>query len=151
MNGWCKYFTDDTSYEGTDIEVEQRLKSWRNSRQDNIRAVLVSDETVGRALLVGTGNFWQEDDLEVPMIFEGTVKGTRTARRIMKQIHEQDQCLVIATDESPDLTTYSLVSWAIEVLPFNHQVIALESSDIGKWFVVELDLRKKRTIWYIKE
>lgn len=144
-NGWRKHFADGTAYTALDQEVAQRVKSWRNSRQDGIIQVDISHDKLGTAILRGTGEFWQEDDLIAPFNLSKPVMGTIVARRVMKKIHDKDLAVRILQDARTIIC--ELVPYPINGLGGRN----LQRDDIGKWFVVELDLENKRFNWRIKE
>jgi hypothetical protein len=140
MNGWTKYFTDGTKEEGSDEDVRDRKASWSKGRLQDICCLETWHQDVGLSIK-GTGSFWQSDDWEV--IFLQSTPSI-ILRRIEKQIHETDKCIIIEKSNSPLRVSVEFKD------SFEAGGIPLEDKQ-GQWFVIELDLEQKAIRTYFTE
>jgi len=139
MGRWTKTFVDRSTYVGEDSDIDSGEASWRNSRLIGMTYASVDDG--GQHIeLGGFGEFWQSD------MYEAKVDGNcfRIRRCIMRQVTLSDRCYDIRVENGGHQVHFSAA-----LFPANTRK-AIPSEWIGKWYVLELDLRTREISTYMR-
>jgi hypothetical protein len=153
INGWVKQFSNLSSIIGCDAHVDKGMVSWRKSSLENIVEVsLYHCGPIGliQAHINGLGSFWQSDDLIAPMRLNSTVTGTRTVRRIQKQISETDNFIYVH-QEQDTLYLYVTTDQDQSKLDKSYTQIQTYPDQIGMWLTAEIDIITNQLKWYISK
>lgn len=144
FSGWIKYFENGSSVSGSD----NSNVSWRQTGLENLKAVSLVD-VPGEMKIIGTGNFWQSDDLIVPVRIVGTFEGKKIKRRIQKQLTVLDRFIEI--NEVPNKSiTLNIIQSNIDQ-KVSPSFIMIPTEWQSKWLTLEMDLSKNEYFWYISE
>lgn len=135
MNGWTKYYSNDTNLVGSDLDVEQELVSWSESSLDNMIACDLSHNDYFLKIN-GIGNYWQSDDYILDLSQPSGSPGTRICRRLQKQIDASEQYAKLiqhSVDKNFEVITYNEEQQDI------NGIVELATLT-GKWLTLEIDL-----------
>ncbi len=133
-NGWTKYFLDGTRYLGHD-HIPNR--TWRNSRQQGILKVDCFQD--GHSIsIVGSGDYWQSDDLVSVMSLNVDRPSKVVSRRVLKKIEPGDK-LVQIISSSTSMDTRFMPTDEIPVTNSTSEYLLVQGM-IGAWFVVQMDI-----------
>jgi len=135
-SGWLKYFTDGSRETGTDTEVDARKASWRNGKLDGLVAVDLCMNNRLVSLKAGEGNWWQADSYIAKLTPGTKTKGELVARRVMRQLTEQDMGKFVFQTTNDNHITIEIG----DKLPLANpgEAIKLAHPHAGKWLIVEI-------------
>lgn len=135
MNGWTKYYSNDTNLVGTDLDVEAGSISWSMTPLKTMVACSLEHDDF-HLKINGSGNYWHSDDYVVEVAPESGGEPLRIARRIQKQIRSSDlfaKVIAHISGKNFEIITY-------EALPEDISGIVELSELTDKWLTLELDL-----------
>ena len=88
VNGWVKYFNDDTYEVGTDQDVAAGKASWRKGRLKDMVGASIHVNGTGAFLFSDeVTDFWHSDDYESSM---SNQQVRRITRRIQRKLGSKD-------------------------------------------------------------
>jgi len=140
MNCWFKMFEDHTMIQGSDEEVRNKMVSWCRGPLDKMNgaAVMHGDAYI---TILGKGEYFQSDTIEVvfPDNQENVIK-----RRVEKQINSDDKMYSIGyVPEKFFIVRFGEVE--------SNQIFNINSEDIGKWLILEIDTRTLKMKHYLSD
>jgi hypothetical protein len=138
MGEWKKYFADGTTYSATDEDVATKRSSWSKSRNEGIIRVDLTHAGT-RISVQGPGQYWQADTYEVA--YPGH------SHQIIKR------CIMKKLEPSDFYFHYQVFSDGV-LLNFDKRatgVAQLVPSSVGKWIVLEMNLKSKQISHYYKD
>ncbi len=146
MGSWTKRFADGSLLHGEDKDVAQGLASWSKSRLDQMVGTELSHD--GYSIeIYGPGEYWQSDTYESVFLGSGV---ELTQRRIERKITSLDYGFV-ALLSTPKATRLYSKSGAWFLNAGKWKVVEIIPSMVGKWMVLEYDVRKKVARYFISE
>jgi hypothetical protein len=138
MGQWIKFFTDQTQIIGSDDLVQKGLVSWSRSRLDSMIGVTL-EHNGNKLAIQGPGEYWQSDTLE--SVYPGPGVRERT-RQIEKKIEACDRFFRIDLGISSTTIYFGDMG--------KGKVIPISKDKVGQWFILELDVSKGTTRFYIR-
>jgi hypothetical protein len=143
MGYWFKSFEDGEIIQGTDNDVYAKMVSWCRGRLDGMSGadVVHNDIHIG---IIGKGEYFQSDTIET--VFPSDVSHI-IKRRIEKQINVDDKTYSTLRIPGKGL----LVEFGKTCPNQVDEIINVDNKDIGKWLVVEMDLRTSKFKCYMSE
>jgi len=140
--GWVKHFDDGTKEEGFDELVDAGKASWRKGRLAGIKSVSLTWEDKDYVAALGTGEYWQSDDLVAPFIPGKSVEGLYVTRRLQKKISLGDVGLYLSLELSDGKVDISLEkSDDPNCADRPSCLFEIRQKDVGRWLTVELCTR----------
>jgi hypothetical protein len=142
MAYWVKKYADGKILRATDTAVGKGQLSWRYTSLDNmVGAELRQDDIL--LSIFGPGEYWHSDTFE--SVFPGP--GTQmVARRIEKKINQDDKFF---KDNNNTANGIYAIEFSNNAAP--GKWVAIPPSQVGKWLILEYNIRTKRCKWYLKD
>lgn len=137
MGFWVKRFAGGDNLYGDDRDIARRYISWSRTRLHGmVGALLVHDDFTIE--ISGPGEYWQSEG------YEASLQGSAVLvkRRIEKQIDPYDR--FINHVQTPN--GYQ-VFFNTDMAP--PTFAAIPTSWVGKWLIVEYDVRTKKALHYV--
>ena len=133
MGHWIKYYKDGSQYVGDDIGVRRKEKSWRNSKNTDIRQVCLCHNQL-ELFIVGEGEYWQSDTWEADI---STGRSFLIKRRIMKKILSSDSLVYIQKTRKRIAARFPSL---VDTKTGQDIPRILNSGMVGQWLVLEMDV-----------
>lgn len=129
MGYWTKWLADGTEIRGEDSDVRRGLISWSRT----LTRLVAAEINRGYTLKIsGPGEYWQSDTFETSSVLSTPIN---TKTRIEKKIETTDiiYSFQVKTD-GMHIKLWACPGWTTKTMP---------PGSIGKWIVMEYDLRTK--------